>query len=60
VPVPVAVDVDAEALDEVRPLGTRPDEGHVPPQDGPELWQLVQGGAPEEPADGRDAVVADR
>src|SRR6266536_2498887 len=46
-----------ELLDEVRPLGPRPDHGHVTTEDVPELGQLVQGEAAHEPADRADPLV---
>src|SRR5262245_37782263 len=46
-------DLVPELLDEMRTLGPRPDDGHVPAQHVPELRELVEVRAPEEPAERR-------
>ena len=56
VAVVVAVDVLAEELDELRPLGARPDEAHLALQDVQELRQLVDRRPAEKLADARPAV----
>ena len=55
----VARQLGGELLDEVRALRSRPDEGHVATQDVPQLRQFVERGAPQDPADRADALVAD-
>ena len=47
-----------ELGDHLRPLGTRPDQGHVAAEHVPELGHLVEVGAPEDPPHLRDPVVA--
>lgn len=45
-------------LDELGALRSRADEGHLAGEDVEELWELVDGGFPDEAADAGDARVA--
>ena len=58
VPLVVAVDALLEVLDELRALGSRPDDAHLAAEDVEELRQLVDRRRAQERADARSAVVA--
>lgn len=54
----VARDLLLKHLDELGTLRSRADEGHLAGEDVEELWELVDGGFPDEAADAGDARVA--